>query len=73
MENLASVKMNKDALYIFIWKVFQDNNLSVKAKYIACYNLFKKWRDYVIKLLIYAQNISGRIHKKLIKSIAMDR
>lgn len=42
MENLASVKMNEDALYIFIWKVFQDNNLSVKAKYIACYNLCLK-------------------------------
>lgn len=73
MENFASVKMNEEAVYILIWKVFQDNNLSEKAKYIACYNLCLKNGEYVIKLLIYAQNISGRIHKKLIKSIAMDR
>lgn len=35
MENFESVKMNEEALYILIWKVFQDNNLSEKAKYIA--------------------------------------
>ena len=59
MENSVAVKMNEDALYILIWKVFQDKNLSVKSKikaeYIACYNLClkngelekkkkKKWR-----------------------------
>ena len=46
MENSVAVKMNEDALYILIWKVFQDKNLSVKSKikaeYIACYNLCLK-------------------------------